>query len=382
MSRVSFKNISKIFDDGTNAVSDFNLDIDDGELVVLVGPSGCGKSTLLRMLAGLETVSSGELLIDDEVVNALSPQQRNIAMVFQNYALYPHMSVQRNLAFPLKMMGLSKNDIATKVAEVAELLGLTALLERKPKQLSGGQRQRVAMGRAIVRDPKVFLMDEPLSNLDAKLRLQIRSEIAALQRRMATTTLYVTHDQIEAMTLGDRVAVIERGELQQVAPPQQLYERPANIFVAGFIGNPGMNVFETRLLVQDHGLAIEWGDQQLALPLNQERLALLRHHIGQPLLAGLRPEAFRASGLGCEIMVELESVEALGHEFLLYFHSAVTALTSDKTMPEEAAKSPPMVARVAQRPTAKRGEPMRLAVALAELYFFDLDGQALIKSCP
>jgi ABC-type sugar transport system ATPase subunit len=331
MSRISFRNIGKRFDDGTRAVSDFNLEIDDGEFVVLVGPSGCGKSTLLRIMAGLEASTEGEIYIDDKPVNRQSPQQRNVAMVFQNYALYPHMTVRRNLEFPLRMMKRPKANIRDRVESTAQLLGLDQLLERKPGQLSGGQRQRVAMGRAIVREPSVFLMDEPLSNLDAKLRVQIRTEIAAMQRRIRTTTLYVTHDQVEAMTMGDRVAVINRGCLQQVAEPQTLYRHPANIFVAGFIGNPGMNVFETELLATEgEGYVIKWGEQLIPLMYGSEIGIDLRQYLGKRLYAGLRPEAFcyAAESAIC-IPAEIESVEALGHEFLVYFRSGAAALDTD-----------------------------------------------------
>jgi multiple sugar transport system ATP-binding protein len=381
MAAVRFDHISKVFDDGTQAVTDFNLDINDGELVVLVGPSGCGKSTLLRMLAGLETVSEGELLIDDQVINTLTPQQRNIAMVFQNYALYPHMSVRRNLEFPLSMMQLDKQEIQTRVNDVAELLGLTALLERKPKQLSGGQRQRVAMGRAIVRRPQVFLMDEPLSNLDAKLRLQLRSEIAALQRRMQTTMLYVTHDQVEAMTLGDRVAVLNQGQLQQVAEPQVLYEHPANIFVAGFIGNPGMNIFKTELVQNEaKQLALQWGENKLVLPFRENKVQTLQHHIGKPLFAGLRPEAIHTAGnveSDAIIHAEIESIEALGHEYLLYFRSDVNAIATDH---DHNTTRSTMVARLAYRPPAGIGETIELGLNLKQLYLFHGEGSLLADS--
>ncbi len=380
MSTVSFKNISKIFDDGTLAVTAFDLDIADGELMVLVGPSGCGKTTLLRMLAGLETVSSGELLIDGRVVNPLPPQQRDIAMVFQNYALYPHMTVRRNLEFPLRMMKLGKDERRQRVSEVAGLLGLTALLERKPRELSGGQRQRVAMGRAIVREPKVFLMDEPLSNLDARLRLQIRGEIAALQRRMRTTTLYVTHDQVEAMTLGDRVAVIDQGRLQQVDEPQNLYAHPANIFVARFIGSPGMNIFRTELHpTEDRGLAIDWGRQRL--PLDAGQAHALRKYLGKTLYAGLRPEAIHypdAPDVEATIVVKIESIEALGHESLLYFgYEGRMEETRGDLSPDNNMVSPLMVARLAGTPDAGAGESLRLGLALKQLYFFDAEGSAI-----
>lgn len=385
MATVSFNNVSKVFD-GSRAVSGFNLDIADGELVVLVGPSGCGKSTLLRMLAGLESVSEGELKIDDRVVNTLTPQQRNIAMVFQNYALYPHMSVRRNLEFPLNMMKLDKRQTQARVNDVAALLGLTLLLDRKPKQLSGGQRQRVAMGRALVREPKVFLMDEPLSNLDAKLRLQIRAEIAALQRRMNITTLYVTHDQVEAMTLGDRVAVINQGRLQQVAEPQTLYAEPANIFVAGFIGNPGMNVFKTMLSeTENERFAILWGERTLPLALTAQQAAVLHPYVDKPLFAGLRPEAFcyaDAADGQTRIPVEIAGIEALGHEHLVYFRADVTAVDTDRfTTAGNESMRPQMVARLPGQAKVETGGTIELGVGLQELYFFDAEGGAISIQC-
>lgn len=382
MATVTFKNVNKVFENGTCAVSEFNLDIYDGELMALVGPSGCGKSTLLRMLAGLESVSEGELLIDDQIVNALTPQQRNIAMVFQNYALYPHMSVRQNVEFPLKMMKLNKQDVETRVNQVAELLGLTDLLNRKPKQLSGGQRQRVAMGRAIVRQPKIFLMDEPLSNLDAKLRLQIRSEISALQRRIQTTMLYVTHDQVEAMTLGDRVAVINQGRLQQVAEPQILYEQPANIFVAGFIGNPGMNIFKTELVNTGEGeLAIRWGKHNLLLPGEIGQKQNLQQLVGKTIYAGLRPEAIcqvNVSDVDATIKAEVMSVEALGHEYLLYFKSDLAAVETDQFPVEgsDVARQS-IVARLSEKVTAGVGEVLELGLVLKQIYIFNDDGVAL-----
>src|SRR5574340_1075994 len=251
MARVVFEHVTKTYDDGTHAVTDCTLQIADGELMVFVGPSGCGKSTLGRRVAALEAATGGTLRIGDRVVNDLTPQQRNIAMVFQDYALYPFMSVRRNLEFPLKMRKLPRDEMRRRVESVASLLDITPLLDRLPKQLSGGQRQRVAMGRALVRNPAVFLLDEPLSNLDAKLRGQVRAEIGDLQHRTRTTMIYVTHDQVEAMTLGDRVAVLDRGRLQQVAPPRELYDRPANVFVAGFIGHPPMNLFPAQLAIAE-----------------------------------------------------------------------------------------------------------------------------------
>lgn len=266
MAPVRFEHVFKVYPNGYTAIKDLCLDIQEGEFLVFVGPSGCGKSTALRMLAGLEDITAGKLFIGDRLVNHENPQQRNIAMVFQNYALYPHMTVRQNMEFPLRMMHMPHRERHARVESAAQKLGLTALLHKKPKDMSGGQRQRVAMGRAIVRDPAVFLMDEPLSNLDAKMRVQIRTEIATLQERLDKTMVYVTHDQVEAMTLGDRVAVMRAGQLQQIAPPQALYDRPANIFVAGFMGSPAMNIFQTRLQTAERGeLLLAFGDQSLVV---------------------------------------------------------------------------------------------------------------------
>lgn len=366
MTTVSFKGVGKTFANGTCALVNFGLHVRDGELLVLVGPSGCGKSTALRLLAGLETVTRGEICIGDEVVNDMTPQQRNIAMVFQNYALYPHMSVRRNLAFPLRMQKLSATEKQKRVAWAAELLQLSELLDRMPRQLSGGQRQRVAMGRAIVREPRVFLMDEPLSNLDAKMRLQIRGEIAALQRRLNITTLYVTHDQVEAMTLGDRVAVMSEGVLQQVDIPRHLYARPANTFVAGFIGSPGMNLIPGRLRQTTAGLQVgicgDWFDVAEQGRARPESLSL---HIGQPLSLGLRPEALIPADTG-EAMLQfrLEATEQLGHEQLLYFAGTGTSRQQ-------------LVARCVQPTEFNTGMTMSLRFDPAELYYFDSKGVAI-----
>ena len=265
MAVVTFRGVAKVYPGGARAVSGMDLEIGDGEFVVLVGPSGCGKTTALRMLAGLETITEGTITIGDRVVNHMAPRDRDIAMVFQNYALYPHLKVYDNIAFGLRLRKVPKDEIDKRVRHAAEVLGLEDFLDRKPRALSGGQRQRVAMGRAIVREPQAFLMDEPLSNLDAKLRVQMRSEIGALQRDLGVTTLYVTHDQVEAMTMGDRVAVMRKGELQQVAPPQELYDRPVSLFVAGFIGSPTMNMVEATVEQDDDRLAVSIGDQRLAL---------------------------------------------------------------------------------------------------------------------
>src|SRR5918998_4310635 len=288
---IVLEGVGKAFPDGTIAVKDLDLEMTDGEFVVLVGPSGSGKSTVLRMIAGLEEATAGTIRIGDRVVNELSPAERDIAMVFQNYALYPHMTVFSNMAFALKLRKVSKDEIQRRVSDAAELLSITELLNRKPRQLSGGQRQRVAMGRAIVREPDAFLMDEPLSNLDAKLRVQMRAESSQLQSDLRTTTIYVTHDQTEAMTMGDRVAVMRKGELQQVAPPQELYDRPVNLFVGGFIGSPAMNMLEAYLERTNGTLTAVAGEQRVGL--SDEVLAqrpALRSYEGRPVVLGIRPE--------------------------------------------------------------------------------------------
>lgn len=328
MATVAFNNVTKRFDENTVALRQFSLYIEDGEFVVLVGPSGCGKSTALRLLAGLENVSDGEILIDGNVVNQLTPQQRNIAMVFQNYALYPHMSVRGNLEFPLRMAHTPARLKTEKVAHIAEILNLSDLLERRPKQLSGGQRQRVAMGRALVRDPNVLLLDEPLSNLDAKLRSQIRADIAHIQKRLHNSTLYVTHDQVEAMTLGDKVAVMNAGELQQIGTPETLYSHPHNIFVAKFIGNPGMNILPSKLVNEDgDNISIRLGSQPVGLSrlsgqASQGVSQCLNQCLNQSIFAGIRPESFYISQGGNRVglKVNIQSVEFLGHESLVYFH--------------------------------------------------------------
>jgi len=364
MAGVRYRKVSKRFADGTLALADFDLAVADGELMVLVGPSGCGKSTALRLLAGLEPPSSGDICIDGEAVNQVPPQQRNVAMVFQNYALYPHLTVQGNLAFPLKMMRLPRAEIQRRVQQAAQLLQLGDWLQRKPAELSGGQRQRVAMGRAIVREPRVFLMDEPLSNLDASLRVQIRTEIAALQRRTGITTLYVTHDQVEAMSLGHRVAVLRAGRIQQVATPRLLYERPANSFVAAFLGSPGMNLFPASLRRHREQLQIRLAGHSLVLPqdmrVNRGRLAALAD---QPLTVGLRPEAFRATDNDDGLGVAITGVETLGHEQLVYFSAP---WSGDR----------PLVARLQGSRLTGQAD-LKLALDTTRLYFFLPDGTAV-----
>ncbi|MCX8071230.1 MAG: ABC transporter ATP-binding protein [Candidatus Binatia bacterium] len=321
MASVTLKHVSKIFPNGAVALDGIDLEVGDGELLVVVGPSGCGKSTLLRIVAGLEEVSQGEVWIGSTLVNGLSPQRRNVAMVFQDYALYPHLTVADNLAFPLRMRGMPRAERRERIQRVARLLEIESLLDRYPAELSGGQRQRVAMGRALVREPTVSLFDEPLSNLDAKLRVSVRAEIAAIQERTGTTMIYVTHDQTEAMTLGHRVAVLDRGRLQQVAPPRTLYDEPANAFVAGFIGNPPMNLFAARVGAAAGRWWLEAGDGRF--PLLAERIRFPVES-SDPVIAGVRPEAIACSRTAqeCALPAQVEHVEQLGHETLLYLRLA------------------------------------------------------------
>ena len=361
MAKVVFDNVSKRFDADALALKQFSLTIEDGEFVVLVGPSGCGKSTALRLLAGLESVSEGEILIDDKVVNQTTPQQRNIAMMFQNYALYPHMTVRDNLAFPLKMAASPAGVMDEKIRQIAELLDLESLLARRPKQLSGGQRQRVAMGRALVRDPSVFLLDEPLSNLDARLRAQIRADIARLQQRLNKTTLYVTHDQVEAMTLGDRVAVMNRGELQQLGTPETLYARPDNIFVAKFIGSPGMNIMPVSVKHKsDQAPVIQFGGQTIDLPV-------LENTPGPVAYLGIRPEAFHRAPVNdaIELGIRVISVEYLGHESLVYFKLPKM---------EPASSDDVLIARVPGQFHYTEYAEQKLYIEAGAIYLFDRQG--------
>jgi multiple sugar transport system ATP-binding protein len=326
MAQVAFERVSKIYPDGTRAVNDINLDIQDGEFMVLVGPSGCGKTTALRMVAGLEEISEGVLKIGDRVVNHVPSRDRDIAMVFQSYALYPHLSVYENIAFGLRLKKMSKDEIETRVARAANILGLTDYLKRKPRALSGGQRQRVAMGRAIVREPAAFLMDEPLSNLDAKLRVQTRAEISKLQSDLGVTTVYVTHDQIEAMTMGTRVAVMRKGEIQQVDDPQTLYDRPLNLFVGGFIGSPSMNMLDATIESSNGGLAATIGNQTISLgPEALENHPALKGYVGKQVILGIRPEDLEDAALETgapserQLRGRLELKEALGSEIMAHF---------------------------------------------------------------
>ncbi|MEA1934063.1 MAG: ABC transporter ATP-binding protein [Thermodesulfobacteriota bacterium] len=392
MATVDFHRVNKIYPNGAHAVRDLSLSIMDGELVVLVGPSGCGKSTILRMLAGLEEISRGEVLINGSRINLLSPQERNVAMVFQNYALYPHMSVRDNLEFPLKMMKTAKAEQRRRVEQVAEFLKLTEFLDLKPRHLSGGQSQRVAMGRALVRDPSVLLLDEPLSNLDAELRLQIRGEIAAIQRRTRQTTLYVTHDQVEAMTLGDRVAVLRDGVLQQASAPQELYQQPVNMFVAGFIGSPGMNIFPTIVrAAQDGRISINFGSRKLLVEPPREPAGFnqLRRYVNVPIYAGVRPEDFTCSDSVSEknrVQIKVKAAETLGHETIIYF--TLPILHTETSVPQGADRFRPDLIDTAsgvsemalRRPSSQRvetGSILTIGLETSKMYFFRPDGTTI-----
>jgi multiple sugar transport system ATP-binding protein len=393
MAEIAFDGVAKVYDDGTRAVEDFDLEIADGEFMVLVGPSGCGKTTALRMLAGLEEISEGEIRIADRVVNDLTPRERDIAMVFQSYALYPHLSVYDNIAFSLKLHKVPKAEIDKRVRDAARILDLEPYLKRKPKALSGGQRQRVAMGRAIVRQPSAFLMDEPLSNLDAKLRVQMRAEISELQRELGVTTIYVTHDQVEAMTMGDRVAVMRKGELQQAAEPQELYDHPVNLFVAGFIGSPAMNMLEATLQGDNGALKVVTGSQEIQLgPETLSQRPALRGYEGRKIVLGIRPEDLEDHELAGETAhggtfrgtVTLR--EALGAEIMVHFSvDAPPAFTADvKELAEDVGEadraeahaktsSAVMVGRFGARSRVRPGEAVDVAVDTRQLHFFDVE---------
>jgi multiple sugar transport system ATP-binding protein len=400
VAEVTFDGVSKIYPDGTRAVNEIDLEIQDGEFMVLVGPSGCGKTTALRMVAGLEEISEGQLKIGDRVVNQLAPRDRDIAMVFQSYALYPHLTVYDNIAFSLRLRKTPKGEIDTRVKEAARILGLEQFLDRKPRALSGGQRQRVAMGRAIVRQPQAFLMDEPLSNLDAKLRVQMRAEISGIQRKLETTTIYVTHDQVEAMTMGDRVAVIRKGELQQVDTPQDLYDRPVNLFVGGFIGSPAMNLIEATLEAENGGLAVAAGDQRITL--DDETLKdrpALKAYEGRQVVLGIRPEDLEDAALeqvspgDKRMRARVELREALGSEILVHFTvEAKPAVTEDvrelardvgdESTVEARAEDThtTLVGRFAPRSQVRVGDVMEVAVDTRSLHFFDPEsGIAIYK---
>ena len=395
MGAVAFEGVGKVYADGTRAVSGMDLEIRDGEFMVLVGPSGCGKTTALRMVAGLESISEGVVRIGNRVVNNVPPRDRDIAMVFQSYALYPHLTVYDNIAFGLRLRKAPKAEIDKRVREAAHILGLEEFLERKPRALSGGQRQRVAMGRAIVRQPQAYLMDEPLSNLDAKLRVHMRAEIASLQTDLGVTTIYVTHDQVEAMTMGDRVAVMRKGDLQQVAPPQELYERPVNLFVGGFIGSPAMNLAEATIERRDGRLTVHVGAHILALDdeILRARPAL-EAYVGRTVVVGIRPENLEDAALEPDTPPDqrLQGVvvlrEPLGSEIVAHFTVAARpALTEDvrelardvgqesavRAAEAEGAGETVMVGRFGPRSRIKNGDVVDIAVETGALHFFDLE---------
>ncbi len=386
MGSVRFDAVDKIYPNGFRAVSGLSLDIEDGEFLVLVGPSGCGKSTALRMIAGLENASSGTLWIGDRCVNAVEPKNRDIAMVFQNYALYPHMTVAENIGFALKMARTPKAEKQRRIIEAASILGLEGCLDSKPSQLSGGQRQRVAMGRAIVREPSVFLMDEPLSNLDAKLRVYMRAEVARLQRELGVTTIYVTHDQVEAMTMGDRVAVMKGGVLQQVDSPEMLYDRPKNVFVGGFIGSPSMNLFEGRVRSDNGAVCLEIGSQRLQIPSHvyQEKKALATDQNGGRVIVGLRPEDLHLGSSDASddetIDANIDLVESLGGETVAYFEIDAKSISSDDPYEEREVGQgrTRIVARFGPRTGLKPGDNVRVRVNMENLHFFHCDDHTAI----
>ncbi len=381
MATVVLDRINKVYENGFHAIHDLNLEVADEEFLVLVGPSGCGKSTALRMIAGLETISTGTMKIGDRVVNDVEPKDRDIAMVFQNYALYPHMTVYDNIGFALKLAKVPKEEIDTRVRKAAAVLELDKHLDSKPGQLSGGQRQRVAMGRAIVRQPAAFLMDEPLSNLDAKLRVQMRAEIAALQRELAVTTVYVTHDQVEAMTMGDRVCVLKDGFLQQVDTPQNLYDRPDNVFVAAFIGSPSMNLYEGQVAISGDGGAVTIGSQTVGFgPEVFAKRPALRGYGDRPVIVGIRPEDFEDAALAANsvsdrrLRAPVTLVESLGSEIMVHFSiDARTVDSGDPDAPEEAVGElqANAVGRFNPRSTAKIHDTIDIAVGTENLHFFD-----------
>jgi multiple sugar transport system ATP-binding protein len=392
VAEVTFDRVSKIYPDGTRAVDEISLDIKDGEFMVLVGPSGCGKTTALRMVAGLEEISEGTLKIGERVVNYVPSRDRDIAMVFQSYALYPHLSVYDNIAFGLKLKKMPKQEIDKRVNEAAHILGLEQYLKRKPRALSGGQRQRVAMGRAIVRNPQAFLMDEPLSNLDAKLRVQMRAEISKLQSDLGVTTIYVTHDQVEAMTMGDRVAVMRKGEIQQVDEPQELYDRPVNLFVGGFIGSPAMNMLNAQIESANGGLIAKIGSQQIAL--GDETLSVrpgLRAYEGKEVVIGIRPEDLEDAALERDVVPDemitgtVELREALGAEIMAHLSIDATAAETEDTRElasdigdeatDQGVAVPEgktiIVGRFGARSRVKTGDNVQVAVDTRALHFFD-----------
>jgi len=382
VSEIVLNDISKTYDNGYEAIHHVDLAVREGEFMVVVGPSGCGKSTLLRMVAGLETITSGELRIGGQVVNDYSPGERDLAMVFQNYALYPHMTVEKNIAYSLKLRKLPKAEIRRRVEEAAEILSLKEHLNQRPGRLSGGQRQRVAMGRAIVREPKAFLMDEPLSNLDAKLRVQMRSEILQIQRRVGVATLYVTHDQVEAMTMGDRVTVLRAGVLQQCDTAQTLYDKPVNVFVASFVGSPSMNLLHANL--SDDGTVLQVGSQKISVPdLLYAQRPELKSYAGQEVIVGIRPEDLTLEGAGEVLMGNVGHIEALGSELIVHFGmDARNYVVEDKGGSVEEAEElleetkltqhVRNVARVAPRSVIHAGDAVPLHVNMERAHFFDV----------
>ena len=391
MGAIKITSVGKIYPNGTRALGDVNIEINDGEFVVLVGPSGCGKTTLLRMVAGLEDITEGEIFIGEKLVNEVAPKDRDIAMVFQNYALYPHMSVYDNMAFSLKLRKLSKEEIDKKVKDAARTLEISELLERKPKALSGGQRQRVAMGRAIVRNPEAFLMDEPLSNLDAKLRVQMRAELGQLHTQLETTTLYVTHDQVEAMTMGDRVAVIRKGELQQIDTPREIYLYPKNIFVAGFIGSPSMNFVYADVKLSRDIAELSFANE--TIKCSGEHSKKLKKVDGKQIVLGIRPEAFEDSLYAKDseytesISIKVTLLEQLGSDSYIHFYKdlkpvqteAIEEILADEgediTVLGDETK---FIARINPNSTVKEGEEINLSIDPSKLHFFDPDsGNAL-----
>lgn len=368
MAKISLKNIFKIYPGDVTAVNDFNLEIEDKEFIILVGPSGCGKSTTLRMIAGLETISKGELRIGDRVVNDVPPKDRDIAMVFQSYALYPHMSVYKNMAFSLKLQKIDSNEIDKRVKEAAKILDIEHLLERKPKALSGGQRQRVALGRAMVRNPKVFLLDEPLSNLDAKLRTAMRSEISKLHKKLGTTFIYVTHDQTEAMTMGDRIVVMKDGLVQQVDTPQNLYDHPKNIFVAGFIGSPQMNMFKAVIAKRGSKYIAKFGPYEIDINWDERKLQNLSKYEGKEVLMGIRPEELhdeqstQPKDTLSYVNAKVELCEPMGSEIYLYLN-----INDEKAI----AKIPP-------RSNVKIGDTISLGINTNQIHLFDIETENAI----
>ena len=384
MGAIDIKSAGKIYPNGTRALEDVNITINDGEFVVLVGPSGCGKTTLLRMVAGLEDITEGEISIGDKTVNDVAPKDRDIAMVFQNYALYPHMSVFDNMAFSLKLRKLPKDEIEQKVKEAAKTLEISELLDRKPKALSGGQRQRVAMGRAIVRNPQAFLMDEPLSNLDAKLRVQMRAELGQLHTQLQTTTLYVTHDQVEAMTMGDRVAVIRKGELQQIDTPREIYLKPKNIFVAGFIGSPSMNFVYANVGVNKSSIQLNFGNDQIEY--NGEKLGELKAFENKEIVMGIRPEAFEdgnyanASEFSESIKVSVSLLEQLGSDSYIHFYKDIKPVQTEaieEILADEGedlsvlGDNTKFIARINPNSTVVEGKEIELKIDPSKLHFFN-----------